>query len=51
MLRAAQSQVDAAGDVDWPVSVDVAVVRAHQRAAGARKGGSTVQLSDAPEAA
>ncbi|WP_328490779.1 IS5 family transposase [Streptomyces zaomyceticus] len=39
MLRAAQAKADAAGDVEWLVSVDSTVVRAHQHAAGARKGG------------
>ncbi|MEU2049004.1 IS5 family transposase [Streptomyces diastaticus] len=39
MLRAAQAKADAAGDIDWLVSVDSTVVRAHQHAAGARKGG------------
>ncbi|WP_234331366.1 IS5 family transposase [Streptomyces mediolani] len=39
MLRAAQAKADAAGDVDWLVSVDSTIVRAHQHAAGARKGG------------
>ncbi|MFE9417144.1 IS5 family transposase [Streptomyces griseofuscus] len=39
MLRAAQARADAAGDIDWLVSVDSTVVRAHQHAAGARKGG------------
>ncbi|MDT0470241.1 IS5 family transposase [Streptomyces gibsoniae] len=39
MLKAAQAQADAVGDVDWLVSVDSTVVRAHQHAAGARKGG------------
>ncbi|MFB7669591.1 IS5 family transposase, partial [Kitasatospora sp. NPDC056138] len=39
MLRAAQAQADAAGDIDWLISVDSTVVRAHQSAAGARKGG------------
>ncbi|WP_329582492.1 IS5 family transposase [Streptomyces sp. NBC_01361] len=38
MLRAAQAKADAAGDIDWLVSVDSTVVRAHQHAAGARKG-------------
>ncbi|WP_442809729.1 hypothetical protein [Streptomyces sp. SR27] len=37
-VRAAQAKADAAGDVDWLMSVDSAVVRAHQHAAGARKG-------------
>ncbi|WP_392973500.1 IS5 family transposase [Streptomyces sp. LN245] len=36
MLRAAQARADAAGDIDWLVSVDSTVVRAHQHAAGAR---------------
>ncbi|WDO10797.1 IS5 family transposase (plasmid) [Streptomyces murinus] len=39
MLRAAQAGADAAGDVEWLVSVDSTIVRAHQHAAGARKGG------------
>lgn len=37
MLQAAQAKADAVGDVDWLVSVDSTVVRAHQHAAGARK--------------
>ncbi|WP_443074114.1 IS5 family transposase [Streptomyces sp. NBC_01456] len=39
MLKTAQAQADAVGHVDWLVSVDSTVVRAHQHAAGARKGG------------
>ncbi|MGW7452730.1 IS5 family transposase [Streptomyces sp. NPDC054787] len=39
MLRAAQAKADAARDVEWLVSVDSTIVRAHQHAAGARKGG------------
>ncbi|WTA94877.1 IS5 family transposase (plasmid) [Streptomyces cyaneofuscatus] len=39
MLRDAQAKADAAGDIEWLVSVDSTVVRAHQHAAGARKGG------------
>ncbi|MFF2433039.1 IS5 family transposase [Streptomyces sp. NPDC058107] len=39
MLQAAQARADAAGDIEWLVSVDSTVVRAHQHAAGARKGG------------
>ncbi|MFC8957530.1 IS5 family transposase [Streptomyces sp. NPDC057101] len=38
MLRAAQAKADAAGDIEWLVSVDSTIVRAHQHAAGARKG-------------
>ncbi|MFB4197068.1 IS5 family transposase [Streptomyces carpaticus] len=44
MLRAAQARADAAGDIEWLVSVDSTVVRAHQHAAGARKGGSDPAL-------
>ncbi|MEU8779785.1 IS5 family transposase [Streptomyces sp. NPDC048606] len=40
MLQAAQARADAAGDIEWLVSVDSTVVRAHQHAAGARKGAS-----------
>lgn len=50
MLRAAQAQADAAGDIEWLVSVDSSIVRAHQHAAGARKGGSTARPSAAPAA-
>lgn len=50
MLRAAQARADVAGDIDWLVSVDSTIVRAHQHAAGARKGGSAAPVSDAPEA-
>jgi transposase len=37
LLAHAQTRSDAVGQVDW-VLVDAAVVRAHQHAAGARKG-------------
>ncbi|GGY19537.1 transposase [Streptomyces minutiscleroticus] len=50
MRQAAQSQADAAGDIDWLVSVDSTVVRPHQHAAGARKGGPAAPASDAPRA-
>ena len=39
MLAAVQAEADAVGDVDWLVAVDSTIVRAHQHAAGARKGG------------
>ena len=35
------TQADAAGELDWSVQVDSTVVRAHQHAAGAHKGGLT----------
>jgi transposase len=50
MLQAAQAKADAAGDIDWLVSVDSSIVRAHQHAAGARKGGSAARRSAAPAA-
>ena len=37
--QAVQRDADAAGELDWQVQVDTSVVRAHQHAAGARKGG------------
>jgi transposase len=36
-----QADADAAGQLDWHGHADSTVVRAHQHAAGARKGGST----------
>jgi hypothetical protein len=41
MLKAIQAEKDAAGDIDWLVSVDSTIVRAHQHAAGGKKGRST----------
>jgi hypothetical protein len=38
-----QAQADAKGVITWDVSVDTTVVRAHQHAAGARKGGPATQ--------
>ncbi|WP_405455427.1 IS5 family transposase [Streptomyces sp. NBC_00101] len=49
MLREAQAQADAARGIDWLVSVDSTVVRAHQHAAGARKEGFEARYSAAPE--
>ncbi|WP_236648407.1 MULTISPECIES: IS5 family transposase [Micromonospora] len=37
-----QADADAAGDLDWHGNADSTIVRAHQHAAGARKGGWTV---------
>ncbi len=36
LLQRVQAEADAAGGIDWDVSVDSTIVRAHQRAAGAR---------------
>jgi hypothetical protein len=40
MLKQVQAEKDAAGYTDWLVSVDSTVVRAHQHAAGGKKGRS-----------
>ncbi|MFE0654683.1 IS5 family transposase [Streptomyces sp. NPDC059534] len=37
LLQQVQAAADAAGEIDWNVSVDSTVVRAHQHAAGARR--------------
>jgi hypothetical protein len=37
LLSRVQAAENAAGEIDWDVAVDSTVVRAHQRAAGARK--------------
>ena len=37
---ALHTDADAAGDLDWHANADSTIVRAHQHAAGARKGGS-----------
>jgi transposase len=40
ILTALQAQADAKGLITWEISVDSTVARAHQHAAGARKGGT-----------
>lgn len=50
MLQAAQANADASGDIEWLVSVDSSIVRAHQHAAGARKGGFEARRSGGPAA-
>ena len=50
MLRAVQARAEAAGDIEWLVSVDSTIVRADQHAAGARKGGVAPRGSAGPEA-
>jgi hypothetical protein len=37
LLRVIQSAADAAGRVDWSVSVDSSIVRAHQHSATAKR--------------
>jgi transposase len=41
ILTALRAQADAKGLITWDVSVDSTVARAHQHAAGARKGGTS----------
>ncbi len=36
LLQQVQAAADAAGEIDWGISVDSTIVRAHQHAAGAR---------------
>ena len=36
LLQQVQAAADAAGEIDWNISVDSTIVRAHQHAAGAR---------------
>lgn len=36
LLQQIQAEADTAGEIDWDVSVDSTIVRAHQHAAGAR---------------
>ncbi len=49
MLRAAQAKADAAGDIEWLMSVDSTIVRAHKHAAGARRRGVETRPSDGRE--
>jgi len=52
VFAAVQQQGDAQGELDWDVHfVDGTVVRAHQHAAGAKKGIQKQKRSDAAEAA
>ncbi|MFK3732300.1 hypothetical protein ACI2LJ_18760 [Streptomyces sp. NPDC088090] len=50
MVRAAKAKADAAGGVEWLVSVDPTAVRARRHAAGARKEGSATRPPAGPEA-
>jgi transposase len=40
ILTRLQAEADAKGLITWQVSVDATIARAHQHAAGARKGGT-----------
>jgi transposase len=46
VFTALLAQADAEGDLDWVVSVDSTIVRAHQNAAGARKKGAPADEPD-----
>ncbi|KAF0789688.1 transposase [Streptomyces sp. FR-008] len=46
LLQRVQAEADAAGEIDWDVSVDSTVVRAHQHAAGARTGPPSASKGD-----
>jgi len=51
LVAAVQAGADAAGELDWLVSVDSTVVRAHQHAAGARRAADTLpelEVADPP---
>ena len=50
ILAAVQAQADAAGELDWETHhVDATVIRAHQHAAGAKKGTHQPRRSAAPK--
>ncbi|WP_373560594.1 IS5 family transposase [Streptomyces sp. 1222.2] len=44
LLQQVQAEADAAGEIDWDISVDSTIVRAHQHAAGARNRSATASL-------
>ncbi len=56
LLQAVQADADAAGELDWVVSADSTIARAHQHSAGARpqtcqvRGGSVELQESAPRA-
>lgn len=49
LLQQVQAAADAAGEIDWDVSVDSTIVRAHQHAAGARTDPPPVSASKEAE--
>ncbi|MGW7610249.1 IS5 family transposase [Streptomyces sp. NPDC054766] len=48
LLRRVQAKADAAGDIDWDISVDSTSVRAHHQAAGARQAPPPVRKGGFP---
>ncbi|MCJ0875661.1 IS5 family transposase [Streptomyces sp. AP-93] len=49
LLQQVQAAADAAGEIDWDISVDSTIVRAHQHAAGARTDAPPVPASKGGE--
>ncbi|MFB7148633.1 IS5 family transposase [Streptomyces virginiae] len=48
LLQQVQAEADAAGEIDWDISVDSTIVRAHQHAAGARTDPADSRLKGGP---
>lgn len=48
LLAVLQAEADAAGQIDWDVSVDSSVVRAHQHSATAKRVAAEVSASAEP---
>ena len=48
LLAHAQTKSDAVGEVEWEVSIDSTTIRAHQHAAGARKGPALADVKGGP---
>ncbi|MDQ1014493.1 hypothetical protein QFZ43_005797 [Streptomyces afghaniensis] len=51
LLQQVQAAADVAGEIDWDISVDSTIVRAHQHAAGARTDPPPAPVSKGAEAA
>ncbi len=51
LLQQVQAAADAAGEIDWDISVDSTIMRAHQHAAGARTEPPPTPTSKGAEAA
>ncbi|MDQ0595911.1 transposase [Streptomyces canus] len=49
LLQQVQAAADEAGEIDWDISVDSTIVRAHQHAAGARTDASPAPTSKGDE--
>ncbi|CAK7287884.1 hypothetical protein SGPA1_50866 [Streptomyces misionensis JCM 4497] len=49
LLQQVQAAADAAGEIDWDISVDSTIVRAHQHAAGARTDPPPIPVSKGDE--